>query len=328
MFACLSTTLLVFSGSGSSGAMNGLKLCYNVVIPSLFPFSVFSLIIFECGFFDRVKLKLGSKYNFEEISIFILSCVGGFPVGAKLINNSYKRNSIKKRNAELMLGYCASSGPSFIILSVGSQILNNKMLGYVLFISNFLSNIVIMIILRNFKEKDITSKPVKIQSKSFSEVFVNATYDAIEAILSICAYVVLFSTIISVANEIFDENNFKTVFLSMLEITNGVLLNTNIFSIAFLLGFGGICVHLQILSMCRDLKPKYVNFFFYRIFHGLLLCIFTKIIISVFNIKISVSNSNIIATYRFSEISTFFGICMITLSVAFLISVSRKSNNL
>lgn len=327
LFACLSTSLLVFSGAGSSGAMYGLKLCYNVVIPSLFPFTVFSLIIFECGFFEKLKLRFGSKNNFEEISVFLLSCIGGFPVGAKLINNLYKRKGINKKNAELMLGYCVSSGPSFIILSVGSQILNNILIGYVLFFANLLSNLIILVVVQKFKTNDIIINTEKTPNKNFAEIFVNSTYDAVLAMLNICAYVVLFSTIINVINSIFENSIFKTVLLSLLEITNGVSLNTNIYSIAFLLGFGGLCVHLQIISMCKDIKPKYSNFFFFRIIHGFLLFILTKIIIAVFGINVSALSGALNATYKFSEISTVFGLCLIALSVAFIISVNRKINN-
>lgn len=322
IFACLSTSLIVFSNAGNSGAIEGLNLCYNVVIPSLFPFTVFSLIIFESGFFDRLSI---SK-NIEELFIFFLSSIGGFPVGAKIINNAYKRKSLSKKNAELMLGYCVSSGPSFIILSLGIQILNNKVIGYILFFSNLTANLIIMAVLSNFKDKNQTIKISKSETKSFSENFVNSTYDATVSITAICAYVTLFSTIISVINSMLGENPIKKILLPLLEITNGVTLTDNIYFIAFLLGFGGICVHIQILTMCSDLKPNYLKFLALRVIHGTLLVIITKIFVSLFKINVSVLAGSSKLTYMFSEISTVFGICLIILSIAFILSVNRKNN--
>lgn len=322
IFACLSTSLIIFSKAGNSGAIEGLNLCYNIVIPSLFPFTVFSLIIFESGFFEELNINK----NLEELFIFFLSSIGGFPVGAKIINNAYKRKSLSKKNAELMLGYCVSSGPSFIILSLGSQILNNKPIGYILFISNLSANLIIMAILSNFKDKNKTLTKSKSKIKSFSENFVNSTYDAAVSIMVICAYVTLFSTIISVINKMFGENPIKNLLLSLLEITNGVTLTDNLYFIAFLLGFGGICVHIQILTICSDLKPNYLKFFAFRLIHGTLLVIITKIFISIFKIDVSVLSYNTKLTYVFSEISTLFGICLIALSIAFILSVNKKNN--
>ncbi len=322
IFACLSTSLIVFSRESNSGAIDGLKLCYNVVIPSLFPFTVFSLIIFESGFFDRLNINK----NFEELFIFFLSSIGGFPVGAKIINNAYKRKSLSTKNAELMLGYCVSSGPSFIIISLGSQILNNKPIGYILFISNLTANLIIMISFSKFKEKSIALIKSKSDVKPFSEIFVNSTYDATVSIISICAYVTLFSTIISVINKMLGENPIKKFLLPLLEITNGVTLTDNIYYIAFLLGFGGICVHIQILTMCSDLKPNYLKFFAFRIIHGILLVIITKLFLSLLKIDVSALSGNSKLTYMFSETSTVFGVCLITLSIAFILSVNRKNN--
>ena len=322
IFACLSTSLIVFSGESNSGATDGLKLCYNVVIPSLFPFTVFSLIIFESGFFERLNINK----NFEELFIFFLSIIGGFPVGAKIINNAYKRKNLTKKNAELMLGYCVSSGPSFIILSLGSQILNNKLIGYILFISNLTANLIIMITLSKFKEINTEMIKSKSGSKPFSEIFVNSTYDATLSIISICAYVTLFSTIISVINKMFGENAIKKSLLPLLEITNGVTITDNIYYIAFLMGFGGFCVHIQILTMCSDLKPNYLKFFAFRTLHGTLLIIITKLFLFFYKIDVSALSDNSKLTYIFSENSTFFGICLITLSIAFILSVNRKNN--
>lgn len=322
VFACLSTSLIVFSSASNSGAIDGLKLCYNVVIPSLFPFTVFSLIIFESGFFDRLNINK----NFEELFIFFLSSLGGFPVGAKIINNAYKRKSLSKKNAELMLGYCVSSGPSFIILSLGSQILNNKTLGYILFISNLTANLIIMIAVSRLKGKNIALIKSKTDTKPFSEIFVNSTYDATVSIISICAYVTLFSTIISVINRMLGENQIKKTLLPLLEITNGVTLTDNIYYIAFLLGFGGICVHIQILTMCSDLKPNYLKFFAFRTFHGTLLVIITKLFLYLFKIDVSALSDNNKLTYMFSETSTVFGVCLIMLSIAFILSVNKKNN--
>lgn len=330
IFTLLSVCLIVFSESGKQGALTGIRLSYSIVIPSLFPFTVFSLIILETKVFDYIEYKLYKhkiRINLSNFAIYIMSCIGGFPVGAKLIEQSFINGKISKKNAELMLGYCVNSAPSFIIITVGSGIIQNVKIGYILFIANVLSSLVIFLFSNLLKEKVNTINSFKMDNIPFSEVFVKCTYDATNSMLGICGFVILFSTIISIIDCLFTAGTVKNLFLSLLEITNGVLMLKNIYAIAFIIGFSGICVHFQIFSMCKKLRPNYIRFLMFRILHGFLMMVIVKISSKIFNISLNTLSMNTNYTPNFSQTSVIFGILLIALSVFFIISV-RQCNNI
>ena len=75
--------------NSAQGAVNGLLLCGNVIIPSLFPFAVCISFLMNSGIvlvlkpFNRIFIKIFGM-NFEMFSLFLLSFLGGYPIGAKL----------------------------------------------------------------------------------------------------------------------------------------------------------------------------------------------------------------------------------------------------
>lgn len=253
-----------------------------------------------------------------------MSLVGGFPVGAKLIECAYNNGSISKRNAELMLCYCLNSAPAFIVSSVGIGMLLDIRLGIVFLTSNFISSLIILHLTIPFKEKGDSRNCETRESRSFSDIFVKATYDATNTMLSICGFIVLFSAIIEILKSFTIKTNY---ILSLLEISNGIVLADGVvYLIAFLIGFAGFCVHFQVLSICKTLKPRYILVLISKIIHGFLMIIFSKVIIKMFNISVFTSSQASEIAYKFSEISVCFGIAFICLSVLFIISVCKEYN--
>ena len=63
------------------GVAKGLYISGNVIIPSLFPFGVIVLII----------LRSNIKILPDTVFVFLLSIIGGYPVGAQLIEEIYKK---------------------------------------------------------------------------------------------------------------------------------------------------------------------------------------------------------------------------------------------
>ena len=308
--------IIIFSAESLVGALNGIKICYSIIVPSIFPLTVVSLMLYESNILKE----------YSNLTIYFMSLISGFPVAAKLIEGAYNNGNISKRNAELMLCYCLNSAPAFIVSSVGVGILLDIKLGFMFLISNFIASLILMLITIPFKETITSTKCTTRENKSFSDAFVKSTYDATNTMLSICGFIVLFSAIIEILKSISDEIN---PLLSFLEITNGIVLaDGSVYLIAFLIGFAGLSVHFQILSICKTLKPRYVLILISKIIHGILMVIFSKIFIKIFDLSVYTSSSAIRQTYKFSEISVFFGIAFICLSVLFIISVSKEYNKM
>ena len=59
-------------------------------------------------------------------------------------------------------------------------------------------------------------KRLLIKDKTFAEIFVNSTYEATKAMGLICAFVILFSTIIEFLNSMLKPTNINRIIISLL----------------------------------------------------------------------------------------------------------------
>ena len=257
------------------------------------------------------------------MSIYLLSLFGGYPVGAKLIQKAFLDRKISLKKAERMLGFCVNSGPSFIIIAVGAGIMGRRDIGVILFIASLISSLVMSIFLRT-KYSLIKTGKNQAENVCFSDKLVEATYNATEAMLNICGFVVLFSAVIELLNSILPQSKITSLCLSFLEISNSVANNAgDIFAVAFMLGFGGFCVHFQVLSMCKGLKINYLKFSLYRIVHGVLNILFTYILIKTFKISVPTAISSAYSQIKMSEISVVFALILMISAVVFISSTEK-----
>lgn len=101
----------------SSGVQEGLTLCGQVIIPTLFPFVVVALFIAKSGIADMLGKWFAPITNIlfhlpgNASCVIFMSLIGGYPVGIKMINELYSNNEISKDEAERMSLFCVNAGP-------------------------------------------------------------------------------------------------------------------------------------------------------------------------------------------------------------------------
>ncbi len=306
-------------------AKDGLVLCSTTVIPSLFPITVCVVFIMkrisniDLSFFDRIANRL-FKLNTSEFLIFLFSLLGGFPTGARLIENAYRNKEISKNKAHILECFCVNAGPGFIIIAVGLNIFYSKKIGYILFLSHFLSAL-LMAFVSGFFIKD-EQKPVrKTISSDIADDFTLSCSDSADTVLSVCAYVVFFSVIIGYLQ------NYGIRYLPcFLEVTTALKSTENLYFASFLLGFSGICVWCQILAITKNVGINFKLFFISRLLNGLLNSGFTFLFAKIFKISLpAVSIGNITAVSVFdNNISVF--ISLLLMSILLIISLENKKN--
>ena len=131
----LSAAALVVWPQQSMGAMkDGLKLCANVIVPSLFPFFVLSSLVVELGmsrYLGRLLEPVMAplfRVNGSCATALALGFVGGYPVGARTAISLYENGQCSKTEAERMLAFCNNCGPAFILGVVGTGIFGSCLL--------------------------------------------------------------------------------------------------------------------------------------------------------------------------------------------------------
>ena len=311
---------LIVSAPGvcAAGAKYGLKICAGVLVPSLFPFSVPVLFLIGTNTFKN------SKYT--TLLIFILSMLGGYPIGAKLISQSFSEGNIERLRAKEILPFCVNAGPAFIVVAIGKGLLKNTKLGYVLLISHILSAIILFLIFsKSFKKSGKTKKLNSVTG--FSDNFVSSIHSASTACISICAYVVFFSVVNEYIGYFSIALKPLNVLLYFTEVTSALKRTGNIFLISFLLGFAGISIWMQVFSLTSEIKPDIVKFAFVRILHGAISTVLTFVIIKVFKINIAVMGNGVKTYERLFYTDLSLSLSLLVMVILLVVSVISKKHS-
>lgn len=250
---------------------------------------------------------------------FIMGIISGYPVGAKIASKFREQNVCTKEECERLLSFTNNSGPLFIIGTVGVLMYRSTTIGVLLFITHLLASITVGIIFRFWKRNSkeeishakstTTSSAKSVSLSNLGEVLAESITSSISTLLLIGGFVVIFSSIISIlkasgvfnilSNLVSPIFNFLNIdisfaqglFTGLLEITNGInaissicckKLSINLIFTAFLLGFGGISVFLQVLSITSKTDLSIKPYLYGKILQGFLAAFYTYVFINIF----------------------------------------------
>ncbi len=266
-------------------AKTALFLCAENIIPSLFPFFVLSSILIKSGFAEYAgKLFSLVMHPLFKVSgtgavAFIIGIISGYPMGAKTVCELYSKGLVSKSEAERLLPFCNNSGPLFVIGAVGVSFLGNADIGIFLYLIHIASSIMTGVLMRFFAEKkydvhQIQSKNIKPQS--FGALFSESVFSSVNSILFVCGFVVFFATLSTpFTSSLPEQNMFSALIKGFLEVTMGIksaslLADSKIrlCLVSALLGFGGICVLLQVMGIAKESGLSIKYYFFGKLFQG------------------------------------------------------------
>lgn len=251
---------------------------------------------------------------------FIMGLISGYPVGAKIACDFRKNNICSKEECERLLSFTNNSGPLFIVGTIGISMFGNSTIGLLLLITHILASITVGIIFRFWKinssspnyigNKNLNYKKYKnVTFSNLGEILAKSITNSISTILMIGGFVVIFSSIISILKSsgiinnlillltpIFnflhiDSSFIYGTFTGLLEITNGIssissinikTISINIIITAFLLGFGGLSVLLQVLSITSKTDLSIKPYIYGKLLHGIIASFYTFIAINFF----------------------------------------------
>ena len=259
--------LILDSQTAVHAAAEAINLCIRVVIPSLFPLFVFSILL-TASFSEHspailrpVGRLLG--LNAQSGSLLLTGFIGGYPTGAQCVANAHLSGLLFKQDAEKMLSYCSNAGPSFIFGIAGS-LFENKAAPWLLWLIQILSAICVGILCGPNEARSSNATCAK--SCSITE----AIQKSIRAMAGVCSWILLFRCLLAYCEKWFLHSFpalFQTIFTGVLELTNGCWSLQNIANeqirfilCAVFLSFGGICVVMQTQAVIGRLRiSRYVQ---------------------------------------------------------------------
>lgn len=280
-----------------------LNIFKNNIFPSLFPFFVLSNLLIKCGMpefmgnlFKNVMNKL-FKIKGITAFIFFMSIISGNPANAKYTKELLNDKKINTYEATKILCFTCFSNPLFILGTISISFLNNKEMGILILLSHYIGNLIVGILFRNYHPSKIENDKASLKSainemhnkrisnkENLGVIITNSLVNSINTLLLILGVI----TICLVITTIIDNNlslnsTLQSILNGFIEMTQGlkyislepIPLKMKCILTVMILSFGGLSVHVQIMSICSDIK--YLPFLCARIIH----CIISSIIMFI-----------------------------------------------
>ena len=300
----------------NSGTISGLKLFFYSVLPGLFPFMILTKLMTEIGYlfaithkFDRLSKALFGTSGVSFYAFF-MSILSGYPIGAKIIADLYQKELITASEAKKMSIFCTTSGPIFIIGTVGSVMFSSLKFGIIIYLSHIISSVVMGVfynlLTKQKSNKNETFADIKLLKQNKPNNILNTSItQTISSLFVVGAYITIFYlitelldgfNIISILTEMLSQilsplninkATIKGSLYGILEVTRGakelskVVSPISIALCSGIISFSGISINLQMMSFLRIAKIKTHTFIFSKCVH-MILSIFLCYLIVIF----------------------------------------------
>lgn len=350
--ALLAGLLLWRSQIVGGGVRTGLRLCAEVVIPSLFPFMVLS------GFLATSRVSAVLARLLRPLTLLLrlpqnaappllMGLIGGYPVGARTLAVMVSQHRLSPRTASRMLCFCVNAGPPFLLCAVGAGMFGSTQAGLLLLAAQAASALLIGLVLGIFSREEAAGTPTPPQNgfRPYSVCLVQAVNDACAGMLSICSFVVLFAAAAALLSStgifalaaqwlsaLFPALSpalLEAVFFGVLEVTTGceALAACGFWGLlcaAALLSFSGLSVIFQVLAAVHGTGISVRGFLISRLFHGGLTLALFCLLLRVFPqaVQAAVSFSRPAAVTAGTAGGSFF---LLAMCAVFLLQAAPRS---
>ena len=243
--------------------------CLEVIVPSLFAFTVLAVYLQGSGLYRIALMPLTRplsklmRLDGELCAVFVLANIGGYPVGARLLSELVRQGRLSGRDAGRLLCCCYGSGPSFIVSVAGIRVFGSVAAGALLFVACFAASLIIgTAVCRCGSRIQLTSAEQRFDLSS--GCFVSSVMAAARVMFTVCAMITGFSAVTALADitgitGLAEHISGKGVFPALLEISRvQELPSGGAYAFALcgaLLSFGGVCVALQVAALTSGCVP-------------------------------------------------------------------------
>ena len=287
LFIALTVLLLQYPDAVHTGINRGLSICSTVIIPTLFPFMLLagwladSPLCHSPGRWGQAVTRRLFALPGCCAPAILLSLVGGYPAGIVAISRLYRQEQISRQEMQRMTWFCICGGPGFIISTVGIGLMGSAQAGWLLYIAQAITSVIIGIWLgRGQSIHSDATAAIPLRRR-----WTQTVADTCGALLSMCGFVTAAAMALSVwegmgvSRGIAALTGGSTSYISavvsgILEVSGGCIAVATMplapLWLSLCLGWGGISVHGQLAAVLSDERVLCVRFWGWRCIHGLL----------------------------------------------------------
>ncbi len=262
--------IIIYPERYVESCFRGFVMWAECVLPSLFPFMVITLVFIKTGIAERAALPLKKVTGLFGLPpaaavCFVMSICSGYPAGAKALSEFYEGGCIGKEDSKKLSALCSTSGPLFIIGSIGAKMLQDKSAGWKILAAHAVSVLAVALIIAIFSKKG-TECAYK-RAAPDKNLLYNAFYGAIISVAVAGGFIAFFCVAAQVAADfriLYPVEKFLCLFVKedtasavaggIIEATSGcraLSLTGDKFTLpfaGFMITFGGLSILMQQLA--------------------------------------------------------------------------------
>lgn len=304
LFAAFAALILFFPQRALYASRQGFDLWIKAVFPALFPFFVISTLLKEYGAVDLLSRGVGrampALFGCPPQSAYVLftGLLCGYPAGARAVSELAQEGYLDEASVQRCLIFCNTSGPLFMVGTVGTTLLGSPELGWIIALGHYLSALICgfltKFLIRGEKKERAPIVSMQKAAPPFGSALKKAVLGAMEAQLLVGGLIVLFNALWALLQEIsiagtlaqgihivlpfIPENLTSALGAGIMELTvgcNQVVSSAapTVIKIALcsaLVSWGGLCIQAQSMAMLGEVKIRVGTYWLFKLLHALL----------------------------------------------------------
>ncbi|MDD4113163.1 MAG: transporter [Herbinix sp.] len=282
------------------------------VLPTLLPFIIVSNIIIRINIAGKISELLypviGRLFKVSPNGCYpiLIGFLSGLPMGAKAVADLTTDNKISQKESHFLLSMCNNTSPIFIMSYIAINQLKMPKMRVPLFMIIYGSSILSAIIYRIFQNHHDRRKQIN-SSINITSVSFNSNYESVrfsfdildksimngfEVVTKIGGYIILFSLLAQIINEIGPSFSFyKSIAMGLLEVTTGISQicrirmdsKIKIVLVSLLASFGGMSGLAQTKSVFGESRLSIKIYFFVKLLSALIATLLSLLYVSFIN---------------------------------------------
>lgn len=257
----------------------GVSLWAVCVLPAVFPFLFLTALLTRLPLFGRFAKTVSplAKGLFRVSGAggcaAVMAALSGYPVGARCVLDLYENGLVKGKESFRLACLSTTSGPMFLIGTVGGGMLQSPLLGVLLLVCHFAAVWTVSFFLRFTGEKN-EAPPVYIKPQGG---LYESLYSSVISVLCVGGSIALFYAFGQMACDVLRLSPALEGWVrGVLEMTSGCKLLAqertplSLAGCAFFVTFGGLCVLVQQFAFLSRAGVKAAPFLLVKFIQGIL----------------------------------------------------------
>ena len=179
-----------------NSAARGLLLFASSVLPAIFPFFFCSSLLTAMGAANSLS-RLGARpvgvlFNSPPAGAYVLalSMLSGYPIGAATLSDLFRRGIVDAEEVKRIASFTSTSGPIFILGTVGSAVFGDPAAGAVILAAHYLAALTTGLVFRGRRKASGTS-PVRVAAADADSALQQSIASSTLAMLAVGGYIVV-----------------------------------------------------------------------------------------------------------------------------------------